>query len=185
MLDYCFSELRLKCNSLQGKLDRKLLFLIRNSSWTKNANRNFVVNLSEKELDNDTICALGYGLSFAGLKQDVNTVDIAKSFCNLEKQGHLPSDEVNICKGIVYASVSNESVPNCPQRFVRAIKSIKKDPYLHITKADKSNAVVILNKDDYVSKTDDLFNDDTTYFKCRSNPLEKVNSCFNKKSNSY
>lgn len=180
MLDYCFDTLRFQCNSLQNKLDRKLVDLIKNSDWTKNANHDFVVNLSDKHLDNDTMCALGYGLNFAGLKQAVNSVDVARAFCNLEKYSNLPSDEVNICKGIVYASMSNESVPNCPQRFVKAIKSVKQDPELHVTKADKSNAVVILNKDDYVSKMNDLLSDDTTYSKLRSNPLERVNSSFNK-----
>ena len=109
--------------------------------------QNFVVNLSDKQLDNTTMCALGFGMSFAGLKQDVNNVDVARAFCNLEKYSDIPSNDVNICKGIIYGVMSNESIPSCPQRFINAVKSIKNDPDLHVTEADKSNAVVILNKD--------------------------------------
>ena len=181
LFDYCYDKLRRSCNVLQNKLKRKLMNLIMHSEWSRNANSDFVVNLSDKELDSDTKCALGYGLSFTGLKHNINNVDVAKAFCNLEKYSDLPSDDLSICKGIVYASMSKESVPNCPQRFVKSIKSIKNDSDLHVTKADKSNAVVILNKVDYISKMNNLLNDESTYSKLRSNPLENVNANFNKK----
>lgn len=178
--DYCFDKLRSVRQDLQGNLDRKLARLIENSGWTKDASPSFVVNLSDKQLDKDTACALGYGLSFA-CNKEIDGVDVARAFCNIEKYSDLTSEEVSICKGIVYSSLSKPSVPNCPNRFTSAFKALKKDSDLHITKADKSNAVVIMDKVDYISKMNDLLIDDVTYYKLEKSPLETVNAQFNKK----
>ena len=113
LLDYCYDKLRSARHHQKTKLNRKLKTLIENSGWNKDANPEFVVNLSNKQLDKDTAAALGYGLGFAHNKE-VDNVDIAKAFCNLEKYSDLSSEEVNICKGLVYASISKPSVPNCP-----------------------------------------------------------------------
>ena len=179
--DYCYGSLRFECNALENKLKRKLDILIENSKWTKDANPNFVINLSNKQLDKTTKCALGYGLSFATSSSEVNSVEIAKAFCNLEKRSDIPSDEINICKGIVYGALSTPINPNCPRRFTKAYQQLKRDDDLHITKADKSNAIVIMNKVDYLEKMENLLSDTETYENLTSNPLENVNSNFNKK----
>lgn len=75
----------------------------------------------------------------------------------------------------------NSSMPNCPIRFRKAYQNLKKDVDLHITKADKSNAVVIMNKQDYTDKMKDILSDADTYQQLMSNPLDNVNSSFNKK----
>lgn len=181
LLDHCYGKLRTVCDSLSKKLDRKLCFLIKDSEWTKNARENFVVNLSSKPLNSDAKCALGYGLSFAASQQEVNSVSVARAFCNLEKVSNVPSDEINICKGLVYGAMSKTTLPTCPKRFFTAYNSLKSDSELHITKADKSNCVVILNKEDYISKMNDLLSDTSTYSKLSKNPLESLNSNFNKK----
>ena len=70
---------------------------------------------------------------------------------------------------------------NCPKRFTKALSVLKKDQHLHITKADKSNAVVIMNKQDYINKMETLLSDEDTYERLQNNPIESVNSNFNKK----
>ena len=52
---------------------------------------------------------------------------------------------------------------NCPKRFKKALTELKKDQHLHITKAEKSNAVVIMNKQDYINKMETLLSDENTY----------------------
>ena len=179
--DYCFGSLRSECSELENKLKRKLDGLIDNSLWTKDANSDFVINLSSKVLDKNTKCALGHGLSFAASSNDINSVEISKAFCYLEKHTENPSDEINICKGIVYGAFSTPVIPNCPRRFVKSYQQLKKDDSLHITKADKSNAIVIMNKVDYIEKVENLLSDRETYQELVSNPLYSVNSNFNKK----
>lgn len=84
--------------------------------------------------------ALGYGLSFSISNMDVNYLDISKGFSNLEKYSEILDDNINICKGMVYGSLLKGTVPNCPERFIQAFKTLKDDNALHITKADMSNA---------------------------------------------
>ncbi|XP_076030060.1 uncharacterized protein LOC143018521 [Oratosquilla oratoria] len=176
LLDFCYDRLRKSRPVLQNKLKRKLKLMIKNSGWTKDANPNFVVNLSDKQLSDDASCALGYGLKFAYSNKELDYVEIAKSFSNFERYSDLSSEEVNIGKGIIYASLSNPRLPNYPNRFIKDLETLKKDKCLHITRADKANAVVILNRDDNLSKMDDLSSDDITYGQLKTNPLNKVNS---------
>ena len=181
MLDYCYGKLRKCCNRLERKLQVKLKNLIAESDWTKHANVDFMINLSDKPVDSATTAALGYGLSFGVFNGNLDCVDISKSFCYLEKLNqNLCPDDINICKGIVYGAMSKPSPPNVPVRFLQAFKKIKEDETVKVTKADKSNAVVIMNKSDYISKIMTLLNDTDTYTKLRSDPTQTVNSHFNK-----
>ena len=59
-------------------------------------------------------------------------------------------------------------------------KFTTKDENIHITKADKANAVVLLNKNDYLEKMNNLLSDESTYQQLQKNPTETVNSNFNK-----
>ena len=62
-----------------------------------------------------------------------------------------------------------------------ALKNLKTNRDIHITKADKSNIIVILNKVDYKAKMDLILEDQTTYSEVLSNPTDQVNKNFNKK----
>ena len=53
----------------------------------------------------------------------------------------------------------NNTTPNVPLRFLEAYKKVKKDRELHITRADKSNNLVIMKKDDYDNKMTALLED--------------------------
>ena len=100
LLDYCYDKLRSARRVLQANLDNKLTRLIENSRWTKDANPSFIVNLSDKQLDKTTSCALGYGMSFA-CNKDIDYVDVARGFCNLEKFGDLSMMKLG-CVKVLY-----------------------------------------------------------------------------------
>ena len=185
LMDYCYDSLRRTRYAVSKHLKNKLEQLIKNSDWNKNANPNFVINLSDKPLNSDAKCALGYGLSFATSQGHVDYVGVAKGFSNLEKFGDVSPQDINICKGVVYQALSTPKMPNCPKRFSVAYNNLKKDSELHITRADKSNCVVILNHEDYISKMETLLGDENTYSKLNKNPLETVNSEFNRHLKKY
>ena len=90
LLDFCYDKLRRECVSIERNLNRKLKRLIENSNWTKHANYEFMVNLSDKVLDDVTKSALGYGISFSVTKKEIDWVSIANSFCNLERNMTIP-----------------------------------------------------------------------------------------------
>ena len=120
-------------------------------------------------------------MSFSLTPTTPNYVDIHDAFCNLEKYGNVSVETLNLVKGFIYGVNSFPSYANVPLRFLKVYRKLKKDNNLHITKADKTNALVVLNKQDYIDKIDLLLNDVNTYEPLISNPCERVLSHFNKK----
>ena len=80
----------------------------------------------------------------------------------------------------MYSALHADHISTCPKRFLLSYKELKRDKDIHITKADKSNALVILDKADYKDKLLNLLEDHTTYQRINKNPIESVNSRFNK-----
>ena len=179
LMHFCYGKLRNDSEQLKIRLRRKLAALIDNSDWTKHANRNFTINLSSKVLSHSTSTALGYGINFA-LNTKIDPVQVAGSFARLEKNSNISVQDLNICRGLVYGAMHLPHVSSCPKRFLKAYKELKKDRSLHITKADKSNALVILDKTDYISKIGNMLSDATTYAKLNKDPGDSVVSNFNK-----
>ena len=180
--DFCYINMRKKVYSdLKKNHEHKIKLWIQRSPWNTDANENYVVNLSNKQLNRDMICALGYGLNYAISSNKVNSVEVSKGLCNLEKYSDISSENINIIKGIVYSNMKDSENNNYPKRFRKALDCLKKDENIHITKADKSGATVILNRSDYIEKMNTLLRDENTYKELTKNPIDNVNSNFNKK----
>lgn len=181
VFDDCYRKLRCRKRALENRLLNKLNVLINNSKWTTDANPDFIINMSEYNLDPSSLPALGYGLSFSLTPSMSSFIDIAEGFCNLEKFGNVSGDTLNVVKGFIYGVTSGNTYSNVPKRFLEVYKSLKNNNNLHITKADKSNALVILDKEDYNGKIYDLLNDRDTYSTLTSDPYERKLRDFNKK----
>ena len=182
-----YSHLREKLNVLKNHLDNKLKNLIQNSAWENVPFNSCVVNLSSKSIPHDAERALSFGMSFSLINKP-NSIDVASAFAKLEKNSEnkrkarrdfVPNEHIDIARGIVYAAMSVPSVCNFPLRYQKALKNIKNDQDLHITKADKSNMFVMMDKAQYDEKMNNLLSDTSTYTKLRSDPLDKVISFFN------
>lgn len=76
--------------------------------------------------------------------------------------------------------MSKKIPDSCPARFINAYKSLKSDDSIHITKADKADAIVLLDRADYVQKMKQLLNDTDTYETLNGDPTEKTNANFNR-----
>ena len=176
--DHAYHQMR-KTVTIRKRLhQRKLEKLISESKWEEPININNIVNLSDKVLNKTTTQALNYGLSFH-INNQLDPLDIGKAFINLEKNSRIDSNNINICKGLVYSCLANNNENNIPQRFISTIKSIKNDKNIHITKADKANSIVLINKNQYLEKMNLLLSDLETYIPLNKNPLEKLNKDFN------
>ncbi|XP_076031987.1 uncharacterized protein LOC143019896 [Oratosquilla oratoria] len=77
--------------------------------------------------------------------------------------------------------MAKNSNGNCPLRFENTFKELKKDQDIHITKADKSNTLVIMNKTNYLENIKEILSDTETYCELNKNPLDLVNNSFSKK----
>ena len=173
-----YNDLRVKTDRLKRKLDNKLKNLIANSDWSKNARQDCVINLSRKPISDDVVCALGFGLSFSLISKP-STLSVATALSKFEIKSDLPQQYTDIVKGIVYCGMNYNSNLNFPARYRKSLTELKKDQTVHITRADKSNSIVILDKVDYISKMHTLLDDDVTYRKLTKNPLDDVIKTFN------
>ena len=59
-----------------------------------------------------------------------------------------------------------------PKSFMTALKQLKINKELVVTKADKGNKVVIMNVNDYKTKLNILLSDNDTYEPCARDPLK-------------
>lgn len=65
-------------------------------------------------------------------------------------------------RGALYGALSNEIKNSIPLTLLKALEKLKKDNALQITRTDKSNAVVIMNKSYHKDKVCDLQRDTNT-----------------------
>lgn len=75
-------------------------------------------------------------------------------------------------------SSKKNSLPDC---FYRITKNLKANQNIIISRSDKGNQIVILNKIDYINKSLSLLNDTNTYTHLKTNPLKTSQTQFNKK----
>ena len=138
-------------------MSTKLRCLIKKSDWSNSVNNNCFINVSSKVLSDDTKSSLGYGMNFNASNYHVIPTEITKGFVKLQKYNNLDASVLDICEGFVYNySLSSANYESCSRRFVTAYNSLKKDKDLHIIKADKSNALVIIDKQNNVNKMKEL-----------------------------
>ena len=170
---------QLKCisetNKTRVRLNCKLNRLCQNSVWNNCGLTNCVINLSSYVLSEVEKAVLSFGLSFA-LKPNKDVVlDFVSS--NIGKSNFA------CLSGMVLQSFVKhfQSQDSIPRRFRAALANLKNRDNIHITKADKSNSVVILDKRDYETKMENLLSDNVTYEKLRSSPLRRLASQFNKR----
>ena len=180
ILNEVYSVFRVKINGLNLHLNNKLNFLINNSVCNRYcASENNYINLSSKVLSDDVKKALNFGMSFV-LDKEISPLELATAINKLSFNKHFEGN-IDIAKGLIYSKL-NESTPNnFPLRFRKALFDLKKDPNIHITKADKSNCVVILDKVTYNDKILELLSDQTTYKPLNKNPLDNEIKNFNSK----
>ena len=160
---HCSHVLDRNIKEITAHLDDKLNYLISTSSWTKMANHKFYINLSSTPLDEDTKCALGFGLNFTFQRNSMNPIKAALS---LQKFERIANDHTDLIRGLIYGAMhTNKPFTTIPLRFLNALIKLKENPNLHITKGDKANVLVIMNKVEYINKIEEQFNNPLYYAK--------------------
>ncbi|XP_065583937.1 uncharacterized protein LOC136042965, partial [Artemia franciscana] len=132
-----------------------------------------IVNISSKKLSYVEEKVLEQGPKFSFLPKQVPVADLIASLeSSLHKCSALVSnpDTVRSC---LINTLYNTSLklPNSPNNAMeksydtKVLNKLRKDSSIIITKADKSNSIVIMNKTDYDGKIQSHLNDTTTYVK--------------------
>ena len=173
-------------NVLFKKLEKSLDYektlqkLITDSPWYKSSNKENVVNLSKHVLTPSEEELLGLGLNFSLPHGKTSILDFVSNLEKWQKQkeGFQYSFVKNNLNGII-KDVSTLQSDYIPKRLLNAIKDLKKDKNLRITKADKGGKIVLLDVTEYKEKMKRLLNDPSVYKKLKTNPHAKMQKSFN------
>lgn len=147
-------------------------------------NNKWFVNLSSLNIPHDTQCLLQLGDRFSlpppkGSKH--SAFEFIKSIeSNLSRSDPLFASEIrSLSVQFLNKFLSTPSPPSATERvLLRMVVSTKKflidHPDLIITRADKGNTTVALDKDDYLRKMNDLLSDSDTYIVVKRDPTNKI-----------
>ena len=140
-----------------------------------------MVNLSSRTFETQEIETLEKGPKFSFLPKQVPVADIVSS---LESALHkyCPSvsnpDEVRSC--LINTLYNSQKKAKSPTTFTRKnlhdikiLSNLRKDPSIIITKADKSNSLVVMDTADYDNKIFSLLKDTSTYKPITHDPTDQ------------
>lgn len=164
-------------NDHKTSFERKLQKLIDVSPWSRYSLTSSITNLSKHIL---TLCqsqVLGLGLTFSVGPDKKSAVKFINSIDSFNSR----PDCLEFFHGAFLPVLSTifRQEPFLPLRFVKALNELKHLKDIHITKQDKGGGIVLMNKSDYIKKMESLLDDNITYKKLKTNPLEKMQSHFN------
>lgn len=136
-------------------------------------NDKLVVNLSSYQLSDTARSVLSKGLDFAVAPSRIPVEDIIS---NIEASiSHLPDREAAEIRFETTRILRRAKLPqkNLTSSEYQALKDLKSNINIIIAPADKGKATVLMDKDEYINKANDLLNDPTTYIKLLQNPNNK------------
>ena len=135
---------------------------------------NLVVNLSQYKLEDAEKRVLSLGLNYAVPHKTLPLKDI---FASTEQTSRSlkPSIAQQLREGVkscVQHYKPSQSNLDREQRL--ALSKLKKNDSIIILPADKGNATVVMDRDSYKEKINDLLDDDETYTKLKRDPTKKI-----------
>lgn len=175
-IDYAHAYIKDRTHNQKLNLNTKLRAIIKNSKWWTLGNSNFYVNLSNYVLSEDQKIVLSYGPSF-GISHKEDILDFIAKYNDTSK---LFKEEWNadVIKGFILKNISIDRY-NLPGCLVSALYDLKNNEDIMITRADKGNKLVVLDKRIYTNKINALLADASTYEPVTSNPLKSAQREFN------
>ncbi|MGL4482492.1 MAG: reverse transcriptase domain-containing protein [Lactococcus garvieae] len=140
----------------------------------------YVTNLSSIDLDKAALEVLSLGPKFCCGKRSINQLDLEVQFENLFSQTedlkpssevlaeHFKSTLVNSCYQYLNAPSNRTSFLTLEHK--NAIRKLKQNKDIIISKPDKGTGLVIMNRTDYIQKMNNILNDDSKFRKMETEP---------------
>ncbi|XP_038066508.1 uncharacterized protein LOC119736566 [Patiria miniata] len=150
----------------------------RNTSTNKGNNddmnkANSVINLSQRQLSKTESNVLALGMNFATTPSKIPVEEFIQSIePSIRKMDKEKADNIRIQ---IHQVLKHSKPPksNITRLEHQAINSLRNDSSIHILKADKGNATVIMDRTEYDHKVQDILNTDT-YTCLKKNPIPAV-----------
>lgn len=159
------------------------------SKQTSNSNpvnKGWLVNLSNKTIPTDIEYLLSFGPKFQ-LHNNIKDLQLGKLLADIEYIINTVEDTslhfiyrskiINIITNFLQSEDKSESsitTPNFNKLFHKARLFLKSNPDLVVTRADKGNVTVIMDKLSYLEKISSLLDDEDTYSTLSKNPTESI-----------
>ena len=173
-----------KIAKLKAHLKQKYDKMKNSNKKTINENRrnkdNWVINVSNKNLSKDERKVLLLGLNFSVSQSYIPKADI---LANIEKGiKNLPDNIASIIRSKVVDVLNKKhrSIPNLSIKEKKALRNLRDDKNIVITKADKGNCTVIIDKEKYEEKIFKLLNEKDTYVILKKDLTKNIESKLNK-----
>ncbi|XP_064468708.1 uncharacterized protein LOC135382970 [Ornithodoros turicata] len=134
-----------------------------------------VVNLSSKTLSKDQEAVLGRGLNFAPTNSKIPHRDIV---AEVEEKFRFIKDTgaVNLARNRLMGVISKKwELPqnNLTRNERQALQELRTDSTIMILPSDKGKSTVVMDKDAYISKTKELFQDKSRFVELPTDPTQK------------
>ncbi|CAF1659013.1 unnamed protein product [Adineta ricciae] len=167
-----------------------------------------IKNLSNKQLSKDEFLALSNGLDYVYPNKKINMPSFISNIetCFVNILGHCTNrpdyeekdaDEATtynltpiqlqsatklrkICDKFCFDS-SRQTTDRNANRMLNAVRNLRNDKTIHITKPDKGRGVVILDHSDYLSKMNEIVNDTNTFRPLDADPTIKEEAKLHRK----
>ena len=136
----------------------------------------WVVNLSKYSLNKYQQSVLAKGLNFAVTPDNLPIDDMIVS-TELACTSLDPPTADALRAEAVHILASNKVPPsNITKDERKAIKDLAKEDSIMVIQADKGNCTVVLDKEEYIEKANEMLADTNTYRKLAKNPTNRVRS---------
>jgi len=170
-----FEKIRLAQNT-----DFNSFFKVDNSKW--------IINNCSKNIPKRVSRFLSLGEKFAlplDFKDNRDRLDVSFAIIkNFEACSHVipekvvdkvRSSVVNSVKKSLYSNKHVNHMDSALQKeYINCKNFLKNNDDIFVTKADKGQVTVIMDKTDYIKQMEDILKDDSTYKMLKSNPLRKI-----------
>lgn len=177
-IDYAHAYIKDRTYNQKLNLNTKLRSIIKNSKWWTIGSPNFYVNLSSHALTENQRIILGYGPSF-GISHKEDILDFITKYIDISKQ-FKEEWNADVIKGFILRNISTDKY-NLPDCLLSALYELRKNENILITRADKGNKLVVMDKEIYINKINMLLADTSTYEPITNNPLKSAQREFNER----
>ena len=168
---------------VRERISKKLNALYGGYLYVKQKNDSFV-NLSSRALSNDEVEFLNLGINchvegkFKAEEKYAEIELLFQQISQLEKQNIVKVDHAIKPKLLAEATKRRSSRAKrdqiLPPRLIEAAKLLRDDDSIVIRRADKTAIYVILNKDDYSAKLDNILSDKGKFKQISADPTENL-----------
>lgn len=174
----------IKFKKLKLKQQNKLIKLLADQhNYTMKNCEKFIINLTDVNVPLNIKQLLGMGPKFSVdlEKNEVPVLDILKDteYCIQQSNTDLNKDELrlacnNIITNYLHNPQKNDYQSNIiKDHFIKAKKFLKSHPNIFITRSDKGNVSVIMDKNEYKNKMNSLLNETNVYQKIDYDPTNR------------